>query len=421
MDRIGARPLFLTLLLFGSVGAITWAIRGTNGWGGMDGTLVPGMTWGLLWYYVCHRLGVDGRGMSFWLGIGIALGGMLGYGQYISWIQGRFHVKEEIIPVARWIGFTWLAITGLGWGAPGGIVLGWALGKGAGRKGWLVRLVLPLALTFLGWILIQICPFLFFPNHALDIYAGELDPHLQRTVSTNTTNALVAFWWAGSMLTAGLQRDRYTLISGLLLGGGFAIAFPLSAAWCLGYEHAPQFIDWWKVWELSAGFFLGVFYGILLFWWIKQEGSSPDGSPLSPRIEKRRSLSLAQCIFTLLFVTFFGVTSRAGVVLGLYDDTAVDQYQWPLPRIIIFSPFALTLLSAMVIRWWKIARWSGYAPLDPGQEPTLSHRVADIIMLLGFVGAITIWPSKVGVLYAFFLLLSIFAFQRLVSETERNC
>jgi hypothetical protein len=47
--------------LLGSIGAIAWAIRGTSGWGGIDGTIIPGMTWGLLSYYLCHRNGIDAR------------------------------------------------------------------------------------------------------------------------------------------------------------------------------------------------------------------------------------------------------------------------------------------------------------------------------------------------------------------------
>ncbi len=42
---------WMIVLLFASMGAITWAIRGTSGWGGVDGTVVPGMMWAVLWYY----------------------------------------------------------------------------------------------------------------------------------------------------------------------------------------------------------------------------------------------------------------------------------------------------------------------------------------------------------------------------------
>jgi len=83
--------LLLPMLLFGSVGAIAWAVRGTSGWGGVDGTLIPGLMWGVLWYYLAYRKGIDARGLVLWLGLGISLGGELGYGQYVGWIQGKFY------------------------------------------------------------------------------------------------------------------------------------------------------------------------------------------------------------------------------------------------------------------------------------------------------------------------------------------
>ena len=73
--------ILLPCLLFGSLGAITWAIRGTSGWGGFDGALVPGFTYALLFYFFMYRRGIDARSIVFWLGLGIAIGGMWGYGQ----------------------------------------------------------------------------------------------------------------------------------------------------------------------------------------------------------------------------------------------------------------------------------------------------------------------------------------------------
>ena len=105
--------LWLPVLLFGSVGAMTWAIRGSDGWDGIDGSMVPGLALALLWYYLCHRKGIDARGMVLWLGMGIALGGELGYGQYVSWIRGRFNVGDGVIHIAPWIGYAWFAICGI--------------------------------------------------------------------------------------------------------------------------------------------------------------------------------------------------------------------------------------------------------------------------------------------------------------------
>ena len=96
--RTGVGEWSLAMLLFASIGAITWAIRGSAGWGGIEGTILPGMTWGLLWCYLCHRKGIDARGIPLWLGLGIALGGELGYGQYVSWIRSRFEVGDGGFP-----------------------------------------------------------------------------------------------------------------------------------------------------------------------------------------------------------------------------------------------------------------------------------------------------------------------------------
>ena len=130
--KIGQRnwvyDLLLPILLFGSIGAIAWAIRGTAGWGGVDGTVLPGLIWGILWYYLAFRNGIDARGIVFWLGLGIALGGELGYGQYVGWIRGIFNVGDETIAIEPWLGYFWLILCGIGWAAPGGILLGWALG-----------------------------------------------------------------------------------------------------------------------------------------------------------------------------------------------------------------------------------------------------------------------------------------------------
>jgi len=411
--------IWLPILLFGSIGAITWAIRGTDGWGGIDGTIVPGMTWGLLWYYLCRRKGIDARGVSLWLGLGIALGGELGYGQYVSWIQGNFYmgVGDEIIHVAPWIGYVWFAIAGIGWGAPGGILLGWTLG-GKGTFGrWAVRLVAPALAGYLAWLLVRGCPFLFFPNHSLGIYKGELDHHLERTVYTNTQNFVVLAWWIGAMIVAAFQRDRTTLVVGALIGGGFGIGFTLGALWCLGYTYAPGYIDWWKIWELNAGFNLGLLYAVTLYWAIRQvdKTQQENGLPPSPSepVKKLRGLSLVASLFLLLYVMFRGASLRTGVLLELYDPKNINQYDWPLARTLVFAPMAAVAIGIALVGVWRILM----SPRDFGVQTVkgtrLPERTIDLFTTIGLVGAITIWPSEIGVLYALFLCFATFALTRL--------
>ena len=133
--------LLLSILLFGSMGAITWGIRGSAGWGGVDGTVLPGIMWGLLWYYLAYRNGLDGRGVILWLGLGIALGGELGYSQYVSWIRGILLVGEAKT-IEPWLGYLWFTLCGIGWAAPGGILLGWALGERVSVRYWIIRSIM---------------------------------------------------------------------------------------------------------------------------------------------------------------------------------------------------------------------------------------------------------------------------------------
>jgi len=422
--QAAVRELWLPMLLFGTMGAITWAIRGTGGWGGVDGTIVPGMTWGLLWYYLCHRKGIDARGIPLWLGLGIALGGELGYGQYVSWIQGKFAVRDATIPVASWIGYAWFVICGTGWGAPGGILLGWALAGKASLRRWAVRLSIPVGVGWLGWLLVQACPSLFFPNYALNLYAGELDKNLIRTVETNTQNFVVAAWWVGALLVAVLQRDRVTLTAGAMIGGGFGIGFTAAALWCLGYSHAPAYIDWWKMWELNAGFNLGLLYVATLYWATRRvdKAHHPNGDPLpgvtelappSNALDRRRSISLALAVCLLLFVMCYGASYNIGALLGLYDQNPVDQYAWPPARVALFAPVAVAILGITAYKIRRMIRLSR-TPAWRGIEPQrLPERMADLMTFIGVIGAATIWPSKIAVLYALFLCLAIFAFNRL--------
>ena len=416
--------LWLPMLLFGSMGAITWAIRGTGGWGGIDGTIIPGMTWGLLWYYLCHRKGIDARGIPLWLGLGIAIGGELGYGQYVSWIQGKFMVGDSTISIAPWVGYAWLVICGIGWGAPGGILLGWALDAPASRRRWLARLLIPLGVGFICWLLVKACPSLFFPNYHLGLYVGELDHHLARTVETNTQNFVVAAWWVGALLVAAIQRDRATLIIGMILGGGFGIGFTLAALWCLGYSHAPDYIDWWKMWELNAGFYLGLLYAAALHWatgrvdtahHLKGDPIAGDTQvvPFPNFLERRRSISLVLAVFLLLFIMFFGASSNAGVLLGLYGESDVDQYAWPLARVALFAPFAIVILGVTAYKIGRIVWLTRPRTWHSFESRHIPERMGDLMTVIGVVGAATIWPSKIGVLYALFLCIALFALHRL--------
>ncbi len=482
-ENFNSHELFYTLLLFASAGAIAWAIRGTSGWGGVDGTLIPGLTWGMLWWIIWSRRGLDARHVALWLGLGIALGGELGYGQYVSWILGTFYVGNETLPISPVTGYIWFFICGMGWAAPGGIMLGWALtgktsaGRWVVRSLWMIVLLLilfawPLVDTLALW-LAQTWPNLLFPHADMGIYSGSLDHHLSRTIYTNTQNALVIVWLVGALLLALLQKDRTTLISGLVLSVGFGFGFMISAIWCLGYGFDSGYIDWWKMWELTAGFFLGMLYAVIMVWashhakTIKESGDIPLQEPSGKSGTRAFTVTLFQALagsilifvagfeyffwtglflavfffftimftlfgkrqrgakesifncqknvtviyawFFLWFMLFHGGSERAGIFLGLYGEQAVDQYAWPIERILLFAPVAIFLFLIAVYRMRKILQQdTGY--LENLFSPKVAvHRLYAILGGLVFIGALSIWPAKISVFYALFVWLGIIA------------
>jgi len=476
--------LLLVILLFGSIGAITWAIRGTAGWGGVDGTVIPGLMWGVLWYYLAYRKGIDARGIILWLGLGIALGGELGYGQYVSWIRGMFYVGNETIPIEPWLGYMWFFICGVGWAAPGGILLGWTLNNSVSTRIWIVRfllLIILLVLLFawpvvdwLGEILLKTNSGLLFPNIDMGIYTERLGKHLSRTVYTNTQNFAVVIWWVATLLVAIWQRDKTTVITGLILGIGFGLGFMQSALWTLGYGFASDYIDWWKMWELNAGFNLGILYVIILYWYISQVNREPQKETNSKThnkiiesrntlflafvgtlliyfvgfeyffwtglalslfylmtmsltiignsdsdiiIEKRKSILLIYSLFFLIFLLFHGASERLGIILNLYSLDEVAQYSWPVERIWLFVPVAIIITSVAIFKIIKVLRSSAQNEIKISIQ---SYWIIDLMALIGFIGVLTIWPAKISVFYAFFLMLAIFFFNRLEHRFNIN-
>ena len=475
--------LWLPMLLFGSIGSIAWAIRGTSGWGGVDGTVLPALMWGILWYYLSAKKGIDTRHVVFWLGLGLALGGELGYGQYVGWIRGNFQVGNETLHINPLWGYVWMAMCGIGWAAPGAVVLGWTLGKKASVKIWMVRSSFFIVLLFilfdwrlieiLGSFFVKIDPGILFPHSKHGIYSADLDKHLSRTVYTNTQNFLAVLWWLGALVAAVWQKDKTTLITGLIIGGGFGLGFMQSAVWTLGYVSAPKYIDWWKMWELNSGFDLGVLYAITLYWWTKKEFKSQGSkkiitndkktiskyyewgktlflafggflllflvgfeyffwtglalsliyffsmvftasgtSDLNIIAERRKNVLLIYSIFYLIFLLFHGASERLGVFLELYAEDAVSQYSWPMERIILFSPVALLITGVAIYKLVQVLRQN--TPNSEWIKTQLEPlRIVDLMTVMTFIGALSIWPQKIGVLYALSLCIAVWAFNRL--------
>jgi hypothetical protein len=118
-------------------------------------------------------------------------------------------------------------------------------------------------------------------------------------------------------------------------------------------------------------------------------------------------------VFLLLFIMAWGVTSRTGVLLQLYDAAAVNQYAWPKARVQLFVPLGVLLLGAALYSTWHIVCGPARPPWPVVNRQRLRLHMVDLMTLTALVGAISIWPSKIGVLYALFLAIALAAYCRL--------
>ena len=49
-----ADDLLLPLALFMALGAMTWAVRGSSGFGAVNGCVFAGVTWGSAWWFIAR-------------------------------------------------------------------------------------------------------------------------------------------------------------------------------------------------------------------------------------------------------------------------------------------------------------------------------------------------------------------------------
>jgi hypothetical protein len=476
------RELGLPAALFGCIGAIAWAVRGTSGWNGIDGTVVPGMMWAILWWYLCTRKGIRANSTALWLGLGITGGGELGYGIYVSWIRGifMFDANQEIIPVDPSLGWLGFFICGIGWAAPSGICLGWALSTKRSLLIWLPRILIPYLAYHGSALLVSHYPEYFFPNYTTLDYTDESISTFGSVIWTQTLKIKVLCAWIASMGVALAQRDKTSFTINGIIGIGFGFGFMLSALWCLGYgsDTYASLFDWWKLWELNAGLYLGILYALALWWSIRDLDTryDPQGTPLSnddftepagewnirtlcemvgvviltmtifyedsfrtsvamsalfvaatallimqalngltpqKRDESRARIAQTFCVFLFLFVTWHGLTSTLGTLIGTHSAKMVDQYSWPIERQWLFAPLGLLIFAGSALHMARILRSTHHQDTPPQLSTCLSDHMINLMLFLAAAGAISIWPSKIGSFYAFFIWGAILAFIKL--------
>lgn len=347
------RDLVVPVVLMASFGTFYWAIRGTGGYGGSTGGLFAGVGWATCWWYLANRPGVPrGPLASRWvlptLALGVALGGLHGYGQFISWIKGTFMITrvplvvESIDPA--W-GFLALLQCGLSWGITAGVLLSWAGSKRSPTmKTWVVRLTFLVFGGLAGWLFFAAFPGLLLPLHDTGIYtslAGYLQ--IDRAYSTAESSAILFGMSCGLLAGEIAAREWRAVLLATITGAGFGVGFVAGAAWFFSGEPMA-----WKFWEMSIGCVGGASIGVA-YWACNARGAG--GSTSEPPVDrgKDRGVVVGNLAVTLgVMVAISNGLNTDGFADNFYPDDAGAALVMYIVTAALLAPLLIAFIVSVV-------------------------------------------------------------------------
>ncbi len=283
MQKITTRDLthdlILPVLLFAALGGMSWAVRGSSGFGGEAGCIYAGVLWGAAWWFISRESGAEQsrRYTSGWiilaLTAGIGMSGFRGWMQWPSFFEGRLvtnYGQNEFVPISKAYGFLWLFIAGAPWAGIGACMLAWCGSRLPMRAWqWVLRIACGVGVAFLLRSLYNTFPQFFLPlyDSLADRYNDfEANPNLRRLVRDSRSAITHLGLFLGFLIFEIGRRDwkNVTLIStvGLLNGLGWALF--QNWKWAAGLWPNASF-NWWRCWESSGGISIGIAYGVAFF------------------------------------------------------------------------------------------------------------------------------------------------------------
>ncbi len=273
------KELILPIILFSTLGAFYWAIRGSSGYGGSSGGIFAGIGWAIAWFALSSEKNekksrpYNSGWIVLAITLGITVGGMHGYGQFMSWIQGIFRIDSAnniIVPINPITGYLWLFQCGLVWGGITGIMMAWCGSKKPiVLKDWILRIGFGATGGIIAYLITILRPDWIMPLYTEVDYSSCADC-IERTISTSIDSMIFLGFFLGFLLYEIFKKDWRNVMLSLTMAIGWGLAFSVFAFWHFGPNFSTLEIDWWKNWEMSIGFFGGTTIGICYYLYNRQ-------------------------------------------------------------------------------------------------------------------------------------------------------
>jgi hypothetical protein len=285
-----ADDLVLPTLLFMALGAMTWAVRGSSGFGAVNGCVFAGVTWGAAWWFISREPAArqSRRYSSGWiilaLTIGIGISGNRGWMQWPSFFEGHLQLNSpqgKLVPIPKIHGFIWLFIAGVPWAGLGACLLAWcAPQRPLKMRDWSFRLSCGIGCALLAWTLFRLFPEVFLPlfKNLKQQYADpQANPNLRRLIGDNRAALMHLGCYLGFLGYEAIRRDwkNVVLIGTVGLVNGLGWALCQNWRWAAAVWPQANF-NWWRCWESCGGMSIGAAYGIA-YYLVNRKTTSDDG------------------------------------------------------------------------------------------------------------------------------------------------
>lgn len=257
------------------VASFGWAIRGQSGYGAVPGCIFAGTLIACAWFFLSaerkERQGYWYRSgwVIFALIAGIGIGGMHGWSQWGNWVQGRFIVRwappQEIYSIHPAWGYTWWFVAAVPWAGMGAVLLAWTHSKHKMKpRDWIKRLACGGAGIGIAALLFHSFTALFVPYYGVAPFGDPVAcPECGDAFHHNRISMLFMGAYLGFLAYEVYRKDWRSVKLILIVGIVTGVLWCFNQFWQFMDDWFPGVsINWWRCWESSAGFSIGLAFAI---------------------------------------------------------------------------------------------------------------------------------------------------------------